>query len=304
VKRQASQGRIEANADARRFGPKRQDSGGDVINGRPNRKASIGTAFLTSQRFSGVSVMTKGIAIALTLLAVIGFASWARASVLYSFEAPTYGANSPLNGQDGWTATGTNTVYSAGLAGSQSAKLTSGTATHSLAGAGFTDVTEFSELIYGQAVGGSEYIETQLKANNGATEVPFAKFGYQYLPGHGFDVYAYDGGDVVSVQPLNYFDTYSVAASVNFATQKYDVTFTDLTEGHTYSHTISGLSFENSITREQAEANSSVSLAVGGNWYGILDNVALTSTLPEPSTLMLLLTSGLGLLAYAWRKRR
>jgi hypothetical protein len=248
--------------------------------------------------------MLKGTAIVLALATVLGFASWAQASVLYSFEAPTYTGGSPLNGQDGWTATGTNTVYSAGLAGSQSAKLTSGTATHSLAGAGFTDVTEFSELIYGQAISGSQYIETQLKANNGATEVPFAKFGYQYMAGHGFDIYGYDGSTGVQVQPLNYFDTYSVTASVNFATQKYDVTFTDVTEGHTYSHTFSGLSFENSITREQAEANSSVSLAVGGNWYGIIDNVALTSTLPEPSTLILLLTSGLGLLAYAWRKRR
>jgi hypothetical protein len=251
--------------------------------------------------------MNKGIAIALTLLAVLGFASWAQASVLYDFEPSTYSAGASLNGQGGWSATNA-TVYSAGLvAGStQSAQIHNGSATHSLAGAGFTDVTQFSTTIYGSAVGGSEYYELALTANNGSTEVPFAWLGYEYLPGQGFLVYAHSGGDVPQAAPPSPvdFDTYSVTATVNFATQKYDVTFTNLTTGHESVTTLSDLSFVNSISKAQAEADSHVSLTVGGNWYGYADNVALTSTAPEPSALMLLLTSGLGLLAYAWRKRR
>ena len=39
-----------------------------------------------------------------------------------------------------------------------------------------------------------------------------------------------------------------------------------------------------------------------GNTLGI-DNVSVTAT-PEPGTLALLLTAGLGLLGYVWRRRR
>ena len=38
--------------------------------------------------------------------------------------------------------------------------------------------------------------------------------------------------------------------------------------------------------------------------WGYIDNVKLSVATPEPSTLALLATGLLGLLAYAWRKRR
>lgn len=99
--------------------------------------------------------------------------------------------------------------------------------------------------------------------------------------------------------------TYLVQTNVNFATQTFDTVFKNAGT-LALIHDFSAQGFQNPMTAAQAAAGSlfvvqGIGGAGGANCY--LDNLTITSV-PEPTTLALLATGMVCLVAYAWRKRK
>jgi hypothetical protein len=247
--------------------------------------------------------MSKRIAVALALVAVLWVASTVQASLI-NFEAPTYSttAGTPagnLNGQDTWTAAG-SAVIDGGLvlAGAQSASLPTGaTASRSLAGAGFTDVTTLSMLInVAQGHGEDDFALTASTGTIFDFGMSTSETGYQPWRDYstGWD---YFGGYI----PVSGSLTTAVVATINFGTQTYDLTFTDVNNSANVWST-SGNSFVNAVTRAEAEASGMLAVTIVQSNM-CLDNVGI-GAVPEPTAFVLLSTGMFGLLAYAWRKRK
>jgi hypothetical protein len=257
--------------------------------------------------------MCKSIASALTLVAMFGFVSLAQATVMTmdTFESPTYSLGN-LNGQDGWSGTGGAVVakpaFLPASAGSQSAAFTNGsTATKSWTG--FADTTQFSVLWSYDAslesgAGTYWYGDLVLKANDGTGVKRLYDFGSMNYQG-AYSIYASDGGS----SPPSYAVTgipasgYLVDVTMDFTAQKHHTIFTDAATS-TVVHDFGWLKFENAITLAQAQASGQVTFDIGsqsgGTWNAYMDS----SPIPEPSALALLLTAGVSLLAYAWRRRK
>lgn len=253
--------------------------------------------------------MHKGIKIALALVAMFGFVPLALATTI-DFESPTYTAGvDALDGVDGWTSTAAGTVVlnsslpfvMPASAGSQSAAISGDALTtwHSLTGC--QDTTQVS-LLLGTDVTNRptnantySYSEVMLYANG----VAFARFGMQdnastyVAPG--------DPGQIVHLSA----DVYSVVATLDFVAQTYSVTFTNVDT--LASVTLPTVAFLSATTVDEANSGK-LTFQVGSSatpngtpWTAYVDNVSI---IPEPGAFVLLATGLIGLLAYAWRKRR
>jgi hypothetical protein len=264
--------------------------------------------------------MYKGITALLAVVAILGFAPLAQA-VMIDFEAPAYTFDD-INGQGGWTSNPdlTGTAYSGQVwdipsalfdtaspsAGLQTLRLLTNNPaneyTRSVAG-NFSAVTPFNLLIgYQSAPNPGTYgwdTEVNLVAN-GHTFVQFA------LTQNGmslWDSYISANTDVKGTH------AWQVTGSIDFGTQTYSVTATDLLS----STVITGSSgFGFATTVDQANAGGSLDVLNGAATtittafkYKWVDNVQVGSAeVPEPSSMALAASGLIGLLCYAWRKRK
>ena len=82
------------------------------------------------------------------------------------------------------------------------------------------------------------------------------------------------------------------------AQQNFAGDFSSVDTWHNFS-----LSWD-SVGRDLSQAVT-IAIGAGGNVQYVLDSVSLSSAvIPEPGAFMLLATGLIGLLAYAWRRRR
>jgi hypothetical protein len=246
--------------------------------------------------------MYKSALSVMALAVVLGGVSLAQATLI-NFESPyTIGS---LDGQNGWSAVGSTVIARPSdipaSGGDQSAAIVAG-ANVGLTTADWTATTTVSMLLAVPSTGSAAYAEVVLSANDGTSSVPFVHLGLQHYSG-GYELYAYDGST------YHYFatglaaaaHTYQVDAKLDFTSGTYVPTFTDLSNMTTYSPG-TDYAFENTITLAQAQASANLAFDTYMGFATIhVDNIGLV---PEPSALALLLSAGIGLLAYAWRKRR
>jgi hypothetical protein len=260
--------------------------------------------------------MSKGIVVTVGLVAIFGLVPLAQASLFVDFESPTYSttAGTPsgnLDGQGGWAVSAGNPVVvganAGAIAGLQSVSFPIGAkASRSLAGAGFTDVTTFTALLGLQP--GADESDISLAANTGSGFQDFVEIGMHrmtvagdsWVPWRGFnggDGWGYFGGYQDGGGPITALEV----ATINFTTQTYDVVITD-PNNPAVRWTSTGNSFVNPVTQAQAEASGKFSVNYNGLDM-VLDNVGISAAVPEPSTMVILVSGMVGLLAYAWRKR-
>jgi hypothetical protein len=219
----------------------------------------------------------------------------ASASLYIDFEAPTYTSGAPLNGQAGWTAGSANYVNTPAIAGSASAfvyEQNTGPAVFSIASQSFSEITLFSGLIrandpaaYSLSSSTAIVLLTNTESN---TYIAFLANDntFSYLNS---DRTAWNSTGI----SYSYGDILSFEATLNFTTQTFDLTVTNLT---TSSGTfLNSLSFSDPTTIAQASGL----LQLGGQ-SASYDNLSLQAV-PEPSTGLLL---GLGCAACAALSRR
>jgi hypothetical protein len=251
--------------------------------------------------FLGVAVMSKRIAVAFGLVAVLALIPAAQASFFTDFEGPTY-TTGAIDGQNGWASTGGG-VYGApyNLAGAQSMEPTTAT-TRSLAGAGFTDSTTLTALLDFYP-NGSNFGEAEIYLKAGTATIV------------GFGVESRDTGFNIVQQDSAGWHTLASAyagsptlkllaeGTLNFTAQTYDLKLTDVNNtANVWS--VSGVGFAGAVTT--VEANAGAQLAFYRNLPDFfVDNIGINAAAPtpEPSAIALLMTACAGLLAYAWRKR-
>ncbi len=244
--------------------------------------------------------MLRAIQFVLAFAVLFGCVAVAQATMI-DFEQPTYTLGA-LNGQDGWATAATSTVIAAPAcfgvpAGAQSAWFAGASnnfSSRSLAGTDFTDTTQFSMLYQGMLNSGS-YVQFSLDASNGTAVVPFVKFGMQ----DSSSTVVYSGIESFLVsRSVNH--PYSINGTIDFTAQTYSLTFFDL--GDSTTNTFSALPFYNAVTKAQANASGQVVYDTG--YKGASAYSDNFSIVPEPSTLALLGCGLIGLLCYAWRKRK
>ena len=250
--------------------------------------------------------MYKSITISLTLFAIVGFVQFAQAGVLYDFEPPTY-ALGPLDTQDGWIAGGGTVIAAdvvaipAGLPaayGTQAATIGRWT-DHSLAGAGFADVTNVGETVLYTAGTSIDGVEILLygPSLNAAGKVAQTRI-------YGDSVIEYNnGGTWGALASVPGGTAWQVDMQLDFTAQQYTVTWTDLVTSTPYVSPAAA--FVNACTVAQAEAGGYLANArsISATTTLYMDN-AYVSAVPEPSTLVLLCLGLLALPALVWRKRK
>ena len=109
--------------------------------------------------------------------------------------------------------------------------------------------------------------------------------------------YVYHGSDVASEH------WYDVKLDMDFSTETVTLSYRDLTEGDTSWTADSLLTDMPMLTT----VKTLTGLSIRGRTGGCLDNYRIfsgTDPIPEPGTLALLATGLIGLLCYAWRKRK
>ena len=250
--------------------------------------------------------MSKSTTILLALVAVLGFVGLAQADTMIDFESYTPGLLDP---QGGWISTWSPAdpaqVVAApaafgGAGGSQSAQ--NGVDLKSpVLSSGWGPITTVSFLA--QKIAHDHF---EVMVGTGGTYIPAVRLfdiggstGGQ-VP-HPDGIWANEGGGVyTSVPGAPGGGAFQVDVTIDFATQQYQHAWTDLGTSTTYT---SGLvNFVSPFTvAEAATARFGVDNHIADSL--IFDNLSVSS-IPEPSTVVLLLTAGVGLLAYAWRKRR
>ncbi len=228
------------------------------------------------------------------------FVSHAEATLLVNFEAPTY-TQTAIAGQDGWTGPGSIVNSSltrfGAVAGGQSA-LADGNMARDVSSAielttPFSFLWDWSDVFAGNSRFGD--FEIQVAGTR------IAKFGADVSGGTNTRFLAYGlvagSSTLFSIiesgvlQPLT-----SVSGVLNFTSNTYDVTFTDLGTSTTYPFT--GLNMITSPTLAAAQADTDfTTINIEGNHY--LDNIAFG--VPEPTSIVQL---GGCLLSLAFAFRR
>jgi hypothetical protein len=257
--------------------------------------------------------MCRGIVFVSALVAICSVAPRAQATFLADFEAPAFTAGAVVDGQVGWIAAGRNgyadpkvvavPTGSPAVLGGQWTEIGNYYTDHSLAGAGFTDLTDLS-LITGYTPG------------NGDLRLAF------YGPGTGgadklaeFHIY---GNNVIADRTPNISTDRTIInlassdaklwkldLNLDFIAQKYNGVCTDMSTSTSYE--TGWTPFLAACTKAQAESHfyfsSDRSTSSTGPQY--LDNLSVgPGQAPEPSAIVLVSTALFGLLAYAWRRRK
>jgi hypothetical protein len=247
----------------------------------------------------------------------------------FDFEAPTYsGSDYPgtqVIGQDGWyvpnagynggfVATSGSGALTAPLAGAQSVIIdpvagSGGVAIvlHKALGAGYQEGSIMSALI---KPNGADV--TTLGASVGTNADGFA--GIRFNSDGTVHCLSSDPASqtwttVPQIGTYTVGDVFDVVMTLSFTGQSYTIAVTDQTNP-AGSFTTGAIAFRNyfpntgtlTLTPAMAEEGD-ILFGTVGNGGAVFDNFAVTSV-PEPSTLMLLVTGLIGLLAYAWRKRK
>ena len=233
---------------------------------------------------------------------ICAVASTAQAELLINFEAPTY-TTGGVSGQDGWTtiSTGSAVISStAPLAGSQSLVVGGGNgaaiyAQHTLTGGGLVDgavVSALIEIAYPSY--DSNYFQLTRSTDNGA--YAGLEFNYAASGSIGARVAESSTGPV-SLGNFTKGNLLNVSFTLDFTNQQYVAKVVDLTAAT--SITSDPLGFSTSATPTTAEAGKASFIG----WSAAMKIDNLTAT-PEPGTLALLTSGLIGLLCYAWRKRK
>jgi hypothetical protein len=167
-----------------------------------------------------------------------------------------------------------------------------------------TTLTISGDLKYGTIIetDGNAYRGVGLGYFSSAPNGPGAYHPFSGLTLHsdGHLALVVDGAD--SGEGADYTGTFDVAA---YHPLSYNI---DMTTGAISNIVLDGQSksmtttaFTNARTAYAGFSVSSYDVPADGMAYGCVDNFSLT-TVPEPSTIVVLTTGLLGLLAYAWRK--
>ena len=245
--------------------------------------------------------MIRNLHYVIASIVLINLASLANATpVSIDFEPPTYSLGA-IAGQDGWS--GPDSVVSSALTrfgaigGTQSA-LAGGSMARDVSSA-IESTTPFSFLWDWSDVfsGNSRFGDFEIQV--AGTRI--AKFGADISGGTDTRIFAYglvSGASTIfqqiktgGLRPL-----LSVTGELRFASNTYDVVFTDLGTGTAYSFT--GLNMITSPTLAAAQADTDfTTINIEGNHY--LDNIALG--VPEPTSIVQL---GGCLLSLAFASRR
>jgi hypothetical protein len=259
----------------------------------------------------GVAFMCKRIGVVVALVASLGFIPLAQASVLYDFESPAYSLGT-LDSQNGWIAGGSSTVPNPAVvakpsampssAGSQSAEI-GWYSDHYLTGAGFGDMTSVSFLMQYNPTGSAT--EIAIYAGGLTTPDVIARLHISGNNNLSFGKVPGTPG-VTQFATADSTDTkvWQVQTLLDFGAQQYKSIWTDLSTSTAYDSGWTTLLA--SRTAGQTEANSYFSIgALGGQGTGgqVFDNLSV-STIPEPTSITMLVLGLFGLLAYAWRKRK
>ena len=249
--------------------------------------------------------MSKSTTILLALVAVLGFVGLAQADTMIDFESYTPG---PLDPQGGWISTwspadpaqvvAAPAIFGA-AGGSQSAQ--NGVDLKSpVLSSGWGPITTVSFLAQK-----TSYDHFQVMLGTGGVYIPSVRLfdiggatGAQ--PPHPDGIWSHDSGTYTVLPGAPGSGAFQVDVTIDFATQQYQHAWTDLGTSTTYT---SGLvNFVSPFTvAEAATSRFGVDNHIADSL--IFDNLSVSS-IPEPSTVVLLLTAGVGLLAYAWRKRK
>ncbi len=238
------------------------------------------------------------VSVVVALLAI--FALNARADTIIDFETPTY-AVGDLTGQDGWADSGVP-VYSELEVDNTDAS----SGSQSLQGQGSTTAYSANVRVLNDsyAVGTTSYFSLDIKGETfvifrDAADARLFQFGIQPRPDYDFYVGGGPGGWELNIDPgpdtarwvTIWAKLYTVAGN-----QKADVGWCEVTQQPFVDGLLSGYDAGDYVF-------SKVQLANIGT-VARMDNLRVSSVIPEPSMLALLATGLLGLLCYAWRKRK
>ena len=223
--------------------------------------------------------------LAFLVIALCATASWAHAALDITFEQPEY-IVSPLNGQDGWTTQSASwyVVASDPIAGLQSAHVDStNSANFSLVGQDFQDVTTVSGLMRVDPAGA-------FPATSGSffLENTSAQFFLGVWANSDRNLYYLNSTSTAWINTgMSYSenDVLQLTAVLNFTSQKFDLTLTNLTTPNEIS--VFGAGFSSLTTTETALGN--ILLTGQGAAF---DNISVQA-IPEPKVIAFLFLVGI-----------
>jgi hypothetical protein len=243
--------------------------------------------------------MRKRISVAVALVGLLAFASLAQATVI-NFENYTLG---DLAGQDGWTGGVSSVVATASgdpaQAGSQWISAYGSPQRTFTGSSDIGNVTNVSFLLKPNATG--SYTDYYISVGSAR----LAYFGVDHNVGGWGRWYVYPaaGGSAFIRSSTEYNSIWQVNVALDFTAQNYDITVTDIATSASWSKLDQAFTGAVTLAAAQASGITFKIEALGGATHSNIDNITV-GTIPEPSVIVLLASGLIGLLCYAWRKRK